>query len=134
MSLNEALKAWITSASEDWEVAEDLFASKKYHHCLFFVQLTLEKLFKALHTKRHDEHPLFVHNLVLLAQRAELKLTLEEEVQLKEISSFNVSARYDSFKRDFYKKATLQFTKKWFEIGASWRQRLLDLLGIPKKK
>lgn len=134
MSLNEAIRAWIASATEDWEVAGDLFASKKYHHSLFFVQLTLEKLLKALHTKRHQDHPLFVHNLVLLAQRAGLKLTLEEEIELKEISSFNVSARYDSFKREFYKKATPQFTKKWFEIGKTWRQKFLDLLNIPRKK
>lgn len=132
MSLNEAIKAWIASAGEDWGVAEDLFASKKYHHCLFFVQLTLEKLLKALHTKRHNDHPLFVHNLVLLAQRAGLKLTLEEEVQLKEISSFNVSARYDSFKREFYKKATRRFTSKWFDIGKTWREKLLDLINSSK--
>lgn len=132
MSLNEAIRAWIASAAEDWEVAEDLFVSKKYHHCLFFVQLTLEKLLKALHTKRHEEHPLFVHNLVLLAQRAGLKLSVEEEVQLKEISSFNVSARYDSFKREFYKKATRQFANKWFGIGTTWKDKLLDLIKDSK--
>ncbi|MEK7113688.1 MAG: HEPN domain-containing protein, partial [Patescibacteria group bacterium] len=68
MSQDEAKNYWISSAQEDWEVAQSLLASKKYNHALFFLQLTLEKLIKALHVSRQDDQPLYVHNLVLLAQ------------------------------------------------------------------
>ena|SRR3989344_3979877 len=123
MSQDEAEKMWIQSAKEDWEVASSLMQSGKYNHALFFVQLTLEKLIKALHIKKHDDHPLFVHNLVLLAQKAELDLTQDEQEQLKEISSFNVSARYDTYKREFYNKATADFANEWFRKAEALKNK-----------
>ena len=102
MSQEEAVKYWIVSANEDWDVAQDLLKSNKFSHALFFLQLSLEKLIKAVHISRKDEHPLYVHNLVLLSQKADIEFTDNELADLKEISSFNVTARYDSYKRDFY--------------------------------
>lgn len=129
MSQNEAVDYWITSAKEDWEVAQSLFASKKYNHALFFLQLTLEKLIKAVHIRNHDDHPLYVHNLVLLAQKAELDFDQGIMEELKEISSFNVSTRYDSYKRDFYHKATSDFAAEWMKKGETIRSKLLVILN-----
>src|SRR3989344_2149499 len=128
MSQNEAVAYWIDSAREDWEVAQNLFKEKKYNHALFFLQLTLEKLIKAIHVAKKDEGPLYIHNLVLLAQKAGIVLTKQELEDLKEISSFNISARYDSYKRDFYKRATAGFTKEWLEKGKDIRMKLLKML------
>lgn len=128
MSKNEAVEYWNSSAQEDWEVAESLLTSKKFNHALFFLQLTLEKLIKAIHIARRDDHPLYVHNLVLLAQKAGLELDVQAQEDLKEISSFNVSARYDSYKRDFYRKATKTFAEEWMRKGAVIRDRLLATL------
>lgn len=128
MSQEEAVRYWIISAKEDWEVAQDLFKSGKYNHALFFLQLTLEKLIKAIYVNRKDEHPLYVHNLVLLAQKADIKLTDNELADLKEISSFNVTARYDSYKRDFYNKATHEFAIEWMKKGESIREKLINFL------
>lgn len=124
----EAVKYWIVSAKEDWEVAQDLFKSGKFNHALFFLQLTLEKLIKAIHISRKDEHPLYVHNLVLLAQKADIKFTDDELADLKEISSFNVTARYDSYKRDFYNKATHEFATKWMKKGKGLQTKLINFL------
>lgn len=129
MSQNEAVKHWIASAEEDWEIAQSLIKSKKYNHALFFLQLTLEKLIKAVHIQTHDDHPLYVHNLVLLTQKADLVFDQKTLEELKEISSFNVSARYDSYKRDFYHKATAEFASKWLEKGKVIRNKLLDIIN-----
>lgn len=128
MSNKEAIDYWVASAKEDWEVAQDLFKSGKFNHALFFLQLTLEKLIKAIHISRKDEHPLYIHNLVLLAQKADIKLTDIELADLKEISSFNVTARYDSYKRDFYNKATREFTTKWMKKGEKFKAKLMSFL------
>ena len=128
MSKEEAVGYWITSAKEDWEVAQSLLKSGKFNHALFFLQLTLEKLIKAVHISRKDEHPLYVHNLVLLAQKADLELADNELADLKEISSFNVSARYDSYKRDFYNKATREFASEWMKRGENIRTKLINFL------
>jgi HEPN domain-containing protein len=125
MSQTEAIKYWIESAAEDWEVATKLMADKRYHHALFFVQLTIEKLIKAFHIKNNDDSPLYVHNLVLLAQKSGIELTQQQKEDLKEISSFNITARYDSYKRDFYNKATPEYAQKWFDKANEFRQLLL---------
>lgn len=128
MSQEEAVKYWIGSAEEDWEVAQSLMESARYNHALFFLQLALEKLIKAVHVSQKDESPLYVHNLVLLAQKAEVNFTDEELADLKEISSFNVSSRYDSYKRDFYKKATREFAVAWMDRGQKLKLKLISLI------
>ncbi len=128
MSQEEAVKYWIASAEEDWSVAQGLLKSAKYNHALFFLQLTLEKLIKAVHVSQKDESPLYIHNLVLLAQKAGIEFSEEELADLKEISSFNVSARYDSYKRDFYKKSTPEFADEWMKRGENLKIKLINLL------
>ena len=128
MSQQEAVEAWLNSSSDDWETAETLMVSKKYNQALFFVQLALEKLIKALHIKKNDDSPLFVHNLVLLAQKAGLGLNEGELADVKEISGFNVSARYDTYKREFYHKATEEFAKEWLVKGREFRTKFISQL------
>lgn len=128
MSQAEAVKYWITSAQEDWEVAQSLLKWAKYNHTLFFLQLTLEKLIKAVHVSQKDESPLYVHNLVLLSQKAGIEFSGEELSDLKVISSFNVSARYDSYKRDFYKKADHEFAVEWMKRGENLKIKLTKFL------
>ena len=128
MSQEEAVKYWIASAQDDWDVAQSLLKSAKYNHALFFLQLALEKLIKAVHVGQRDESPLYVHNLILLAQKAGIEFSEEELANLKEISSFNVSARYDSYKRDFYRKATHDFAIEWMKRGENLKIKLTNLL------
>ncbi len=128
MSQEEAVKYWIDSAGEDWDVAQSLLKLDKYNHTLFFLQLALEKLIKAVHVSQKDESPLYIHNLVLLAQKAGIEFSEQELADLKEISSFNVSARYDSYKRDFYKKATNEFAVEWMKRGENLKIKLINLL------
>lgn len=130
MSQTEATQYWIDSALEDWKVAENLFRDKTYNYALFLMQLALEKLIKAIQIKKTDESPLYIHNLVLLSQKAQIELNEEELSQLKEISSFNITARYDNYKRDFYNKATETYATEWMQIGQKIKSKLLTELGI----
>ena len=129
MSQNEAVNYWISSALEDWSISQTLYSDHKFNYALFFLQLTIEKLIKAVHISKYDEHPLYIHNIVLLAQKAGLEFDEAAMEDLKEISSFNVSARYDSYKRDFYQKSTAEFAKKWMDKGQAIREKLLWMLS-----
>ena len=75
MSQEEAVKYWVDSAQDDWDVVQSLLKSAKYNHALFFLQLALEKLIKAVHISQKDESPLYVHILVLLAQKAGIEFS-----------------------------------------------------------
>ena len=111
----KALAYWTKSSRDDLETAQTLFQSQKYHHSLFFYHLSLEKLFKAKIVELKNKPPLPIHNLVILSKELTLDLSKEDKQELREISNFNLNARYDSYKFDFYKKATKKYTEKYFK-------------------
>ncbi len=55
------------------------------------------------------------HNLYRLAELCELELTEEHADWLDKITSFNLNARYDDYKREFYALCTMDFTINWIE-------------------
>lgn len=120
----QALNYWFDSAADDWDTALKLQKSQKYHHALFFGHLSLEKLFKGKFVELKNDYPLPVHDLVKLAKKIEIKLDEQQQIELKEITGFNLEARYDSYKLKFYQKATSEFCQKWLKTIERWRRWL----------
>jgi HEPN domain-containing protein len=127
MSNEEIIKHWLVSADEDKKSAEALFESRHYHWSLFLWHLTIEKTLKAILTKQDKEIP-FTHNLLQLVILAQIGLTDKLENELKEITSFNLEARYDDYKLSFYKKATQTYTQEWVSKCKDWQNRLKSYL------
>lgn len=117
MTQEEIVTLWLKGADDAWITTRSLFESRRYHHSLFFAQLYLEKLLKALTYQLKNDHPLSTHNLVLLNQKLNIDITETQEDQLREISAFNITARYDDHKQELYRKATPEFTKSWIDIA-----------------
>jgi HEPN domain-containing protein len=92
-----------------------LFRLGRYNYCLFFCHLAVEKALKGLVFKKTHSHALPIHRLVKLAQQAKLQLPPEIAEALKEITTWNIEARYESFKREFSLKTDKEFTRKWFQ-------------------
>ena len=128
MTKDKAVYHWKNGAADAFQTAQDLFKLKRYQFCLFFVQLTLEKILKAIYIDKKDESFPPTHDLLLIANQAGLKIDEETKEKLKEISTFNISARYDTYKLEFYKKATKEFTAKRFQTGQKLYQQFLELL------
>lgn len=114
MDTQKLIDYWINSAEDGIKTVEALWESKRYHHCLFFYHLVIEKALKALVVKHTGEQALPIHDLLLLAKYACLDLSLQRRDELSEINTFNVRARYDDYKLAFYKKATRDYTQKWY--------------------
>lgn len=127
MDTRKLIDFWIKSAEDDIKTVEALWESKRYHHCLFFCHLVVEKALKAHVVKATGEQPLPIHNLVRLARDARLTVPPEKEADLEEINTFNVRARYSDYKLKFYKKATREYTEKWY-------QRSLDVFKWLKEQ
>ncbi len=68
---------------------------------------------KAYFVKVKSDYPPFIHNLLRLAEKADLELTDDKREQLVTITAFNINARYDDYKMSFKKQCTLEFTSKW---------------------
>lgn len=115
MTKTTAVKNLIFQAKKDSESAIDLYKSNHYDWSLFLWHLAIEKLLKAKIILL-DKQVIFTHNLILLAKSSELKISEQLEDELKEITSYNIAARYDDYKLSFYKKADNAYTKKWIAI------------------
>lgn len=113
MTENDVTNYWLDTAQDALKTAEDLFTDERYNYSLFFCHLAIEKILKGLVFKQTGEHPLPIHNLTKLAQQSKIALSEDLQKNLSEITTWNIQARYDSIKRDFYKKATQEFAKVW---------------------
>jgi len=119
---------WIETSEEDFQTMFSLFDSKSYGWSLFLGHVSIEKLLKAYYVSKFKKHAPFTHNLYRLAELCELGLTEEYSDWLDNITSFNLNARYDDYKREFYTLCTIDFTKDWIErikIIRSWIKQML---------
>ncbi len=115
MDKSEIVEYWLKSAEEDYKMVRELLILKHYVYSLFFCHLAIEKILKALVVKKTKKHAPYIHNLTRLAEIAGLEISELQYDALFEISTFNIKARYDDYKLNFYKKATKEYTKKYFE-------------------
>lgn len=115
MTQDEAINFWFESADRNKSTAEDMFQGGHYDWSLFLWHLVLEKILKGLIVKKGDVPPP-IHDLRKLAKQAGVSIEKEKERQLEEITSFNLEARYDDYKRSFYHKATKQYASLWVKI------------------
>ncbi len=109
------IRHWIDSSNKDYKTMNHLYESKDYHWCLFIGHLVIEKLIKACVVKAINDHAPFTHDLSKLANKTNFSFSEEQLDWLDTITTFNLNARYDSYKQAFYKKCTPEFTKEWFD-------------------
>ena len=110
----DLMKYWFESSDNDYETMKILYDNKKNTWCLFIGHLVIEKLLKGLYAKNNSESPLApkIHNLILLSQKANLDVPNEIREKIQVINTFNISARYDDYKKSFDEKCTDDYTKK----------------------
>ncbi len=104
---------WVDSSDRDFQAMQHLFEKGDYSWTLFIGHLVIEKLLKAHYVKKIDMHPPFVHDLLRLTRKSNLKMSESQEDMLDTLSTFNIRARYDDYKLEFYKMCTEEFTTKW---------------------
>jgi HEPN domain-containing protein len=112
---DKIINYWIESSDNNYQTMENLFSSKDYHWSLFMGHLVIEKLLKGIFVKTFNKHAVFTHDLLRLAEKCGLKLTKEQQDILDRITTFNINARYDDYKKNFYLLCTAEFTSGWIE-------------------
>ena len=94
IDIQKQVDYWRDSALDDWLVANELVQNGRYRHGLFFAQLALEKILKAIVCERTRDLAPRIHNLVRLAEIASLQLSPKQIDILAEMNSFNIEGRY----------------------------------------
>lgn len=102
INIDKIVDHWIKTSQEDFDTMLQLYNSKSYGWALFIGHISVEKLLKAVYVKIHGEHAPFTHNLYRLAELGKLELPEEYADWLYKITTFNINARYDDYKREFY--------------------------------
>ena len=108
----DLMNYWIESSDRDYESMKKNYETKQYTWALFIGHLTIEKLLKALYAKvnKNNPYPPKIHNLVILAKKCNIELDNKKTTILMTCNSFNISARYEDYKNEFYKKCTEEYT------------------------
>ena len=126
----DLMNYWIESSEEDYDTMMYMRAGKKNTWCLFMGHLVIEKLLKALYAKNNRNAPYAPksHDLLHLAEKTELELTDRQEDLLDTITRFNMNARYDDYKKEFYLKCTDEYTSQQLKNIEEVRVWLKNLL------
>jgi HEPN domain-containing protein len=122
------IKHWIDTSENDFQTMLTLYDSKSYGWALFLGHISTEKLLKALYVKKFKKHAPYIHNLFRLAELNQIELTDEYSDWLDKITSFNLNARYDDYKKEFYSLCTPDFTYDWIgkiKIIRTWIKQML---------
>jgi HEPN domain-containing protein len=113
---------WLTRSDQDFATMNHLFNSKDYHWTLFMGHLVIERLLKAAVVKITRTYAPFTHDLRRLAKLSEIDFNDEQKRWLDTITTFNLNARYDDYKQDFYKKCTKEYAIIWLTNIKTFRE------------
>jgi len=127
-NINNIIAFWKDSSEKDYRTMQNLLNSGDYNWAMFLGHLMIEKLLKALFGKKQRKHPIHSHDLLRLAVIAKLEMKPEKEEWLDRLTTFNLNARYDNYKQDFYKLCTEEFANEWSKRIEILRKWLLNQL------
>lgn len=87
---------WVESSEYDLITAEAMLNSRRYLYVGFMIHQTIEKILKAYFVFLKSDFPPRTHNLILLADKTDLRKELsEEELELLSIlNPLNIETRY----------------------------------------
>lgn len=107
----KSISYWVDSSDRDFQTMINLFTSRDYSWSLLLGHLVIEKLLKANVVKKTNVYPKPIHDLVRLANAGQLTCSNEQLDLLDTITTFNINARYEDFKQEFFRRCTKEFTE-----------------------
>jgi HEPN domain-containing protein len=99
--MDELTKKWIERARYDLSTSVALFKARKYLYVAFTCQQALEKIIKACIASNGETIP-FTHNLVKLAENANIFSDMDEDTRLfiARLTPFAIEARYGDYRKN----------------------------------
>ena len=108
MTQEEKITYWVELSDYDLETTKAMFETKRYLYVAFMCHQVIEKIFKACYSKLKEDIPPFIHDLMLIANRAGFFERLDDEqiVFIEQLSPLNIRARYPDYKKELVQKLT----------------------------
>ncbi len=92
--MSETEQGWVDQATYDLETARAMLTSGRFLYVLFCCQQALEKALKAVIVRKTGALPPRVHNLLRLAEVADLEQDQAQIRFLGELSAYYIQSRY----------------------------------------
>jgi len=115
IDIEKIFNHWKSTSEKDSQTMMLLYDAKDYSWSLFIGHIVLERLLKASVVKEIQNHAPHTHDLTKLAKLSKLDFTENHLDWLDTISTFNLNARYDTYKEAFYRKCTYVYTSEWID-------------------
>jgi HEPN domain-containing protein len=85
---------WLRQAEYDIQTAEAMLQAERYIYTVFMCHLAIEKMFKALYTKRLNKIPPKTHELVYFIKKLSLNLPEDIAEFIGTLSEAHIVTRY----------------------------------------
>ncbi|MFH1897657.1 MAG: HEPN domain-containing protein [Candidatus Desantisbacteria bacterium] len=125
MTKEEFFDYWVKTSEYDFITMEHLFEREDYLWALFIGHLVIEKLLKGYYVKQVDLNVPYIHDLLRIAEKSSLELSIEQKTFLDGLNNFNIEARYPDHKLTLYKKCTQEFTLDYLEKIREFKKWIL---------
>ena len=108
MTNEEKVTYWIDLSDYDLETALVMLNTGRYLYVGFMCHQVIEKIFKAVYSKRKEETPPYVHKLVFIAQQGDFYdlFSQEQKIFIDQMEPLNIKTRYPDYKKELAKKLT----------------------------
>jgi len=94
MDTVKQIEYWRSGSEEDIAAASSLIEKRHLRHGLFFAHLAIEKILKAHVVRKTGKEPPYIHNLIRLAEIAELALDPDRTDLIRRFNLYQLAGRY----------------------------------------
>ena len=129
MTRKQHVDYWLHGAAESLKDMRSALKGKRRTNAMFCGHLAVEKKLKALCAVRNVNIER-EHKLLKLAKDSGYitVLSTTEQQELLTITSFNLEARYDDYKRRFHAICTPQYVDTWSKVISRWYKEVKTLV------
>lgn len=129
MTQQDNVKFWLNSSLDDLKTAKAMLAASRYNYAIFMCQQALEELLKAIIVVQTKDHPPFIHDLIILSQKVNLKIPRQITENLRNINPHYIAARYkvQRFDPKLYNRASAKRAIQITEETVKWLIRKTEL-------
>ncbi len=131
MTLQDSIKFWLKSGLDDFITAKAMLRANRYNYTMFMCQQAVEEILKAIIVLQSNDHPPYLHDLILLSNKINLKIPNHIYKNLRDINPHYIIARYkpQRFDPKIYNRASAQKIIKITQETIKW---LTEKTGLKK--
>ena len=131
MTQQDSIKFWLNSGLDDFITAKAMLSATRYNYTMFMCQQAVEEILKAIIVLQSNDHPPYLHDLILLSKKINLKIPKHIYKNLRDINPHYIIARYkpQRFDPKIYNRASSQTTIHTTQETIRW---LTERTGLKK--